>query len=207
MKLLHKELLLDECPVLYSRPFSAEMLAEDFEVKGGKWYAEDGWLIGKNRGNFPGMVISKADYFDNVLVEVTAATILPCTHDINLMWNGSWNEETNTRDVAYVAGLAGWWESKVGFEKSPEYKLNAATQLFPFEGGKEYRITAGSIDGHVFVIVDGKLVLEVTDTDPIDVRKYGRVGFEAYCAQLKFKDFAVKKAVWRPLSESYVPEF
>ena len=29
----------------------------------------------------------------------------PSTHDIDCMWNGSWNERTNTRDVAYVAGL------------------------------------------------------------------------------------------------------
>jgi hypothetical protein len=63
--------------------------------------------------------------------------------------------------------LQGWWEGKVGIEKSPEYKLNIATPLFDFEPGRTYRIQGGSIDGHCFVFVDGKIVLEVTDSVPL----------------------------------------
>ena len=207
MKLMHKELIPEECPVLWQKPFTEEVVAEEFEVKGGKWSVKDGWLTGENPGNFPGMIISRADFCENVVVEVTASTVAPCTHDINLMWNGSWDEETNTRHVAYVAGLAGWWEGKVGFEKSPDYLLNVATQIFPFEAGRNYRIQAGSIDGHIFIIVDGALVLELTDPDPIDPKRYGRIGFEAYCAKVRFRDLCIRKAVWTPLSESYIPEF
>ncbi len=78
------------------------------------------------------MVISRKDFYGNVLLEFTANTVLPSTHDINAMWNGSWNEQTNTRDVAYVGGLEGWWHGKVGFEKSPDYKLNAANPSLIF---------------------------------------------------------------------------
>ncbi len=207
MKLLKKEIFIEECPILYDRPFTPESFAEDFQVRSGKWYVEDGWLIGENPDNSPGMAISRASYNDNVILDFTASTILPCTHDINVMWNGSWVEENNTRGVAYVAGLQGWWNGKVGFERSPEYVLNAATQLFEFVPGKEYHMQCGSIDGHVFIVVDGKLVLEIIDPDPIDYTKHGLIGFEAYCSKIRFRDLKVRKAVWTPIQESYKPEF
>ncbi len=207
MKLLKKEIVIEECPILYDRPFTSESFAEDFDVRGGKWYVEDGWLIGENPDNCPGMAISRASYNDNVILDFKASTILPCTHDINVMWNGSWVEETNKRGVAYVAGLQGWWNGKVGFERSPEYVLNAATQLFQFVPGQEYHMQCGSLDGHAFIIVDGKLVLEITDPDPIDYTKHGLIGFEAYCSKIRFRDFKVRKAVWTDIKEHYEPEF
>ena len=153
------------------------------------------------------MVISKSDYFGPIMMEFDAQTILPCTHDINVMWHGSWNEETNTRDIAYVAGLQGWWDGKVGFEKSPEYKLNVGTQLFDFEPGKIYHMAVGDIYGHIFVVVNDKLVLEVTDPNPIDNNKYGKIGFEAYCSKLKFKNLCIKRVTWKDDSKVYIPEF
>lgn len=207
MRLLKKELDLEGCETLYHRAFSEQMLREDFEVRAGRWWVEDGWLVGQNRDNFAAMIISKADYFGNVMLDFKACTVLPCTHDINVMWNGGWNEQTNTRDIAYVAGLQGWWHGKVGIEKSPEYKLNAANPLFAFTPGQVYHVQTGSIDGHVFVIIDGVLVLELTDPDPIDNTKYGRVGFEAYCSYLKFTDFSIKRVAYREVEETYQPEF
>lgn len=207
LALMKKKIDLENLEILYSRPFSEESLAEDFDIRSGEWEIEDGWLVGRNPGNFPGMVISKADYFGPMMMEFDACTILPCTHDINVMWHGSWREDTNTRHIAYVAGLQGWWDGKVGFEKSPDYKLNVGTQLFDFEPGRVYHMAVGDIDGHVFVLVDGKLVLEVTDPDPIDGNKYGRIGFEAYCSQIKFKNLCVKKLTYTPDPKEYVPEF
>lgn len=207
MRLLKKELHLESCEILYHKPFDADVLARDFSVRGGRWRAEDGWLIGENRENFAAMVVSNADYFGNVMLDFKAATVAPCTHDINAMWNGSWNEQTNTRGVAYVAGVQGWWHGKVGFEKSPAYDLNVATALWDFTPGQEYHIQMGSIDGHVFVIVDGKLVLEVTDPNPIDTTKYGKIGFEAYCTRVKYRDLYVKRVAYDVVDEKYIPEF
>ena len=207
MYLLGKQFDPDSCPVLYEAEWTEELFARDFEVKGGEWKVENGYLYGENRGNFPGMAISKAEYRENVMLDLYASTVLPCTHDINVMWNGSWNEKTNTRDVAYVAGLEGWWHGKVGFEKSPGYKLCAATKLFDFKPGQEYHVQCGSIDGHVFVIVDGKLALEVTDPDPIDPKRFGKVGFEAYCAKIAVGRFQVRRIVFENVKETYTPEF
>ena len=76
------QLFPEEMEVLYDRPFSAEMLSEDFEIKGGSWYVDEaGWLIGENRRNSAAMVISKGEYFGDVLIEFDAATVLPATRD------------------------------------------------------------------------------------------------------------------------------
>lgn len=205
--LMKKIIKLNECPVLFADDFSQESLERNWQIRGGEWWLENGWLTGRNPGNFPGMVTSREHYRGNVMLEFEARTVPPCTHDINCMWNGSWNEETNTRDVAYVAGLQGWWEGKVGFEKSPDYKLNSANPIFDFEPGRTYFIQAGSVDGHVFVFVDNRLILEVTDPDPIDTSKHGLVGFEAYCSWIQVRKPVVRQIVWHERALSYEPEF
>ena len=65
------------------------------------------------------MIILKKDFPGNVMVEFEARTVKPSTHDINVMWNGEWNDSLNLRGKAYIAGIEGWWEGKVGLEKSP----------------------------------------------------------------------------------------
>jgi hypothetical protein len=207
MRLLHKELLLNECQPLWQKVMTPSILQKDFDIRGGDWHVEDNWLVGENRDEFPAMVISREDFFGDVLLEFRANTILPSTHDINAMWSGSWNFETNTRHIGYVFGLEGWWHGKVGFEKSPDYKLNAANPLFSFEPGQEYFVQMGSIQGHAFIIIDGNLVLEVTDPDPIDTSKYGRFGFEAYASKLRFRDICLRRAVWESVTERCEPEF
>ena len=79
--------------------------------------------------------------------------------------------------------------------------------LFSFQPGKIYHIQMGSIDGHVFIIVDGNLVLEVTDPNPIDTSENGRIGFEVYCTQVRFSDFYIKGIDYDVTDENYSPEF
>ena len=205
--LMHKSINPDTMPVLYDTPFTAESFAADFEVKDGNWFVRDGWLIGENRRNFASMALLKTPFYGPVCLDFKAKVMPPCTHDINCMWSGSWNEETNTRALAYVAGIGGWWDGKVGFEKSPDYKLNCGTKLLDFNAEKEYHMQCGSIGGHVFVIIDGKLCIEATDPNPIDQEKYGRIGFEAYCTRVAVTDFKVRRAVWEEVKEGYEPEF
>jgi len=201
--LVGKRICPKDMEVLYSEPFSEASLAADFDIRSGEWSVQDGWLTGKNPLNAPGMVISRAEYLEDVMLEFRARTILPSTHDIDVMWNGSWNFETNERHVAYVAGLEGWWDGKVGIEKSPEYKLVAATGLFNFEPGRTYFVQCGSVAGHVFCAVDGDLVLEVMDPDPIDSSTYGLIGFEAYCSHIQFTDFRVLRASYTATDRKY----
>ena len=180
---------------------------ENFVVKSGEWYTEDGWVVGKNPEMCPGMIVSKEDFFGNIMVEITAQMVAPATHDINVMINGEWDEEKDIRGNAYVAGVEAFWHGNVGFEKSPEYKLTAATPLFSFDPAKEHNFKMGQVDGKIFVLVDDILCLEITDPDPLDVNKYGKIGFEAYSSWWKFKALRVYKLKYEKIEEYYNQEF
>lgn len=205
--MMRKRILLDASPVRYDRPPSAESLTEDWEVRNAEWRYEDGAFIGRNPVPGPGCLISRARYPYNVLMDIHASTVLPSTHDIDIMWNMEWDEEKNTRDVAYVAGLQGWWDGKVGIEKSPEYRLIAAVPCPWFQPGHTYHIQTGSIDGHCFTFVDGELKLEIFDPDPIDATRYNRVGFEAYQSMVRVSRIIVREIVWEPREMGYPHEF
>jgi hypothetical protein len=202
-----KRIDLAASPVLFDKHFDVANWLDHWQIRAPEWSVEGEWLTGRNPDNRPSMVTSRESYFGNVLLEFEARTVPPSTHDIDCMWNGSWDETKNERGVAYVAGLQGWWEGKVGVERSPDYKLNASTPLFAFEPGRIYKMQAGSIDGHVFVFVDGRLLLEVTDPDPIDNTRHGLVGFEAYASMIQVRRPVVRRIVWSDRPLSYPAEF
>jgi len=205
--LMKKKILLDSSRVLYSQAASELELERNWTIHHSNWEVQDGWLTGSNKGNWPGMIILKQDFPGNVLVEFEAQTILPSTHDINVMWNGEWIDSSDQRGVAYVAGLQGWWTGKVGIEKSNDYTFMVGTPLLDFEPGKSYRIQAGSIDGHCFIIANGKLLLEAMDPEPIDHSRYTKVGFEAYCSHIRIRDIQIRQIHWEPIEMKYEPEF
>ena len=208
IQLIRSQLFPERMEVLYRRDFTPEVLREDFEIKGGKWYVDgDGWLIGENRENFAAMVMSKGEYFGDVLVEFDAATVAPATRDINVTWHGEWDEENDRRGVAYVAGIEGWWHGMVGFEKSPVSDYFVNTKLLNFEPGRVYHMAVGNIGSDIFVAIDGVLALEIRDPQPIDYMKYGRIGFEAYCTKVKYRNLTVRRAFAVDDCEPYEPEF
>lgn len=192
---------------MVKQEFDQESFDRIFTVKSGSWTVEEGWAVGKNPDMCPGMIVSREDFFGNVMVEITAKMVAPSTHDINVMINGEWDEEKGCRGKAYVAGVEAFWHGNVGFEKSPEYKLTAATPLFDFDPEKEHNFKMGNIDGKVFVLVDDKLCLEVSDPDPLDAEKYGKIGFEAYSSWWKFKNLKVYELKYEKIEEYYNQEF
>ncbi len=205
--LMKKTIRVDSSKVLYNKAITQEEFSKDWTVHHSNWKVEDGWLIGENPGNWPGMAILKQDFPGNVLIEFEAQTILPSSHDINVMWNGEWLPETDQRGIAYVAGLQGWWTGKVGIEKSNDYKFMVGTPLFNFEPGKLYKIQAGSIDGQCFILADGKLLLEAMDPNPIDNQKYTKVGFEAYCSKIRIRNIKIMQIYWEPVDMKYEVDF
>lgn len=206
MKLIGKELLLDQSNVIETIEFTIDSIEKEFIVKGGKWWVEEGALLGDNKENAPAIILSKKNYTGDIMLDFEAATILPCTHDINAMIQLTWDEENDIRGLSYVAGIQGWWNGKTGIEKSPEYKLNVMTPLFQFVPGQKYRIQFGSIKGHIFIIVDGKLILEIMDPEPIDNECGGRIGFEAYCSKIRIENVMIRRIVYQPLEEKYTYE-
>lgn len=208
LSLIRKRILREKSPLLYDSELSAERFAREWSAHESEWWVDgEGWLNGRNPHNAAGMAILRKPFPGNVMVSCLGRTVHPSTHDINLMWNGEWLANENKRGVAYVAGIQGWWEGKVGIEKSPDYKLTATTPLFPFEPGRTYLIEAGSVDGHCFVAIDKKLALECTDPDPIDNSRFTRIGFECYCSQIQIRQIQVRQIAWEPVDMRYECEF
>ena len=58
IQLRRKAIFPENLEVLYDTPLTEESIARDFEIKGGKWYMEDGWLIGENRESSAAMIMS-----------------------------------------------------------------------------------------------------------------------------------------------------
>lgn len=205
--IMRKRIDLSASPVLYDRPFSEESLRADWEARHAQWHCKDGAFWGRNPLPGPGVLMSRRPFPGDVLMDFYAQTVLPSTHDIDVMWNLSWDEQADRRGAAYVAGIQGWWDGKVGIEKSPDYRLVAAAPCSWFAPGKEYHIQAGGIRGHCFIFVDDVLRLELLDPDPIDSAKHARVGFEAYQSMIRIRRLVIRQIVWEERPQSYPKEF
>lgn len=186
--------------------FDQETFEKVFEIKAGRWYVEDGWVVGRNPYMYPAMIMSKDDYLGNIMFTVRAKLVPPSTHDINLNIHCDWDEEKCTRGNAYVASLSGFWHGLVGFEKSPKYDISAATHIFDFDPEKEYLFSVANLGGKVLIIVDGQIVLAIKDPNPIDINKVGKLGVEAFSSWFKFKDMRVYELSYKIVREYYLNE-
>ena len=213
IQLMKKKVFPERAETLFEiNDFNSQSISDLFDIKGGNWYSEDGWLIGENRECSAAMCVTRSTFTGDLLVEFDAATVAPATRDINVTWHGSWNEETNTREMGYVMGINGFWEGRIGFEKSPKYDLLVLTELFRFEPGKIYHVTVGSFalpSGavRIFMAIDDVVALEITDPDPIDINAYGFVGLEAFCTKVKYKNLKVKRLEITDDYKTYTPQF
>ena len=187
--------------------FTDEILKEHFTIGDGQWHTEDGWLIGENRECSDCMIMTNRDFTGDVLIEFDAATVLPATHDINVTWHGSWNQRMH-RNTGYVFGLEGFWEGYIGFERSPDYKMLATTDLLDFKPGEVYHIAVGNFDYNCFLVVNGRLAMMIRDPAPtFDINEFGKVGFEAFCTKVKYKNLKIKRLEIVPDPKTYTPEF
>ena len=201
--LLGKKVLYDDSEVLFSyKP--DENWADYFDVMTGKWHYEDGALIGEERGNLGGILLTKEFYDCDVMLAFTVSTVLPATRDLNAVWASQWNETRDYLGESYVCGLNGWYENKAGIERNGGNGLYTTTTLYNYELGSSVRLVCGSINGHCFMTVDDKLVTEVIDPNPISG---GHVGFSAYCTKLRITDIEVRRIKWEPFIQEYEPQF
>ena len=203
ISLLGKKIYMDKSPLLlkYSPD---EDWQKYWQVMAGDWRMENGWLIGTENGNKGGILFSRESFDKNVMLSFTAATVLPATRDVNAVYCAHWDKKTDYLADSYVCGLNGWYDGKSGIERNLTSNLYSTTSLYQYIPGTEVRMTAGAIDGHNFMVVDGKLVTELIDPSPI---KGGHVGFSPYCTILKIKDIEIREIYWEKQKQHYDPEF
>lgn len=203
IKLLGKKILTDCSPLLFHYD-PDENWEKYWKVMAGEWKYENGYLIGAERGNKGGILFSRESYSQNVMLSFTVATVLPATRDLNAVYCAHWDETIDYLGESYVCGLNGWYEHKSGIERNPSSKLYTTTSLYQYIPGSEVRMQVGAINGHNFMLVDGVLVSELIDPNPI---KGGHVGFSPYSTKLKIKDIDIHEIAWEEFPQEYEPEF
>lgn len=209
--LLGKKILSDRSPVLFDYT-PADDWQNFWLPKSGKWYYSDGYIIGEEPGNFGGILLSRQHFTEDVMFSFTIGTVLPATRDVNAVFCSRWNEKTDYIGASYVCGLNGWYEHKSGIEKildstkdgGDQRGVYSTTSAYQYVPGTEVRMTAGSVKGHTFMVVDDVLITELIDPDPL---LDGQVGFSAYCTKLKIKDIQIRKILWEDFPQQYDPEF
>lgn len=202
--LLGKKVLIDKSPLLLSTK-PGPGWEKDWEALSGTWYEKEGYLHGVEPENKGGILLTKAHFSEDVFIKCKITAHLPATRDLNVAYCAQWDEERDYLKSAYIAGVNGWYRHKCGVERFPENGLHASTPLYQYTPGQELTLISGAINGHLFLMVDGQLILEMIDQNPITTG--GRAGFSAYCTHLKIRDIEIRKALWEPLAESYEPEF
>ena len=207
LQLIEKEIDIVNSPVLFNKPITAENLKTDWDIYNCSWTMNKGWLTGRNPDESAGMALLKQNFPGNILLEFEGRTVYPSTHDIDFMWNGEWSDKLNSCGVGYIGGLSGWWSGRTGIEKSPGYKLRATTKNFMLEPGRIYKVQAGSINGHCFIFIDGKEIIEVNDPEPIDNTKYGKIAFTAWRSHVQIRNIVIRNIVWKSVEMGYKPEF
>lgn len=202
--LLGKKIIVDKSPIVLSyKP--DENWQEVWDVKGGSWKYENGYLVGCEPDNKGGILLSKKYFDKDVMFSFTMASVLPATRDLNAVYCTTWDEEINYLKKSYISGFNGWYDGKSGIERFPEDQLRSLTPLYHYEPGTEIRVTTGAIQGHNFLIADGILVSELVDN--IDPIVGGYVGFSPYSTILKIKDIEVREIYWENIKQGYKPEF
>ena len=107
-----------------------------------------------------------------------------------------------------MCGLNGWYDDKSGIEG---YKAGLgdfcgmSETAYKYKAGEEIEFTFGSINGHCFMLVDGKLVAE--HLDGILKLNKGHIGFSPYCTMLRIRDIVIREISYVNNQQHYDPEF
>ena len=193
--------------LLFREDFS-EGWKSRWEITGGEWNAKDGVLDGLYRGNAGGLIYTNEQFPGNIIMDFYGKLIAPCNNDLNFSFRAKgWDHEKDDAAQGYIAGLNGWWKKRTGIERYPECVLYAMNGSFVAESGREYHIQAGIVDSMCFILVDGELIVLLSDPDPIRGEGSFRVGLGTYCSHVQFRDLKIYRAENRTVELAYTPDF
>lgn len=201
--LLGKRVRVEDSPLLLQSAPDEHWL-RDWQILGGSWRCEDGYLYGAERQNLGGILLSRARFEGDVLLRFRASSVPPATRDLNGLYCAEWDEAAGYLGRGYIAGLNGWYDHKCGIERFPENGLNATHPLYHYQPGREVELCMGAVRGHNFLAVDGELIAELIDPNPL---AGGRVGFSPYCTQLRIRHIEVRQIRWEARDQVYECEF
>ena len=194
--------------LLFHDDFTDKDLTKNWEITGGEWTCGDGVCTGIYRENAGGLIYTHRQFPGDIMLDFYGTIIPPCNNDLNFAFRArGWDYQVGDADVSYIGGLNGWYINRSGIEKYPDLKLQALCQHFEAESDREYHIQTGIIGSTAFLAVDGKLLLQLSDPDPILQEDCNRVGLGTYCSHIRFRDFKVYRPKLTHTPMEYVPNF
>lgn len=194
--------------LLFRDDFTDPDLTKNWEITGGEWTSGGGTCVGVYRENGGGLIYTHRQFDGDVMLDFLGTIIPPCHNDLNWSFRTrGWDYAAHDADAGYIAGLNGWYIDRTGIEKYPGCYLQALTEAFKAEPGREYHIQTGIVGTTCFIAVDGQTVITLSDPDPITAPDCGRVGLGTYCSQIRFRDFRVYRPAVTPAAMSYTPDF
>ncbi|MBQ7566368.1 MAG: hypothetical protein IJT18_04535 [Oscillospiraceae bacterium] len=193
--------------LLFEDRFTDPDLTKNWEVPCGEWTAGDGKLIGRFRKDDGSLIYSRRQFPGDIILDFTGRMLSPCDNDLNFTFRADgWNYEDTAKLTGYIGGLNGWWTKRAGLERYPGPTLRALGD-FVAEPERDYHIQTGIAGDTLFLAVDGKLLLTLTDPDPIASPDCARVGLGVYCSQIEFRDFRVYRADVEHVARGYTARF
>lgn len=196
-----------EGALLLEDRFESPDLSKNWEVTSGEWIAGGGRLIGRFREDGGSLLYSRAQFPGDIILSFTGRMLAPCDNDLNFFFRADgWNAADTERITGYVGGLNGWWTKRAGLERYPGPTVRALCD-FTAEPERDYHIRTGIAGDTLFLEVDGKLLLTLTDPDPITAPDCARLGLGVYCSQIEFRDLRVFRAEVTPVPRGYTAQF
>ena len=169
------------CKELLFETGFAEGWEQDFEIPRGSWKAENGVLTGEYLAEGGALIYTRRPFPGDILLDFYARMIPPCSNDLNFTFRArGWDYEKDDADLGYIAGLNGWWTGQLGIEKYPSCSPQALTRAFQAVPGTEYHIQAGITGSRCFIAIDGSVLLELSDPNPLDAPDCCRAGLGVY---------------------------
>jgi hypothetical protein len=184
--------------VVFADEFRGEALGDEWTAEEGTWKTcraagQDGQgVIGTPGAKYPDSFLwTKRSFSGDIVVEFEAQCVSDPANDINFVICGKSPNYPPPEAKLYLFGLGGWGNTRSGVERAPDYKWKALTAKFTIQSKKSYRITAARLGATFYLFVDGELIIEARDPDPLPAE--GQFGFHVFKSTVCFRNLKIRK--------------
>ena len=182
---------------LVSEQFEGKILGEEWIAEEGKWQTARGagqdtdGVIGEPGAKYPDSFLwTKRSFSGDMAVEFDAECLSEPANDINFVICGKSPNYPPPEAKLYLFGVGGWGNTRSGVERAPDYKWKMLTGLFTIQPRRTYHILAGRLKGVFYLFVDGALIVQARDPDPLPAE--GQFAFHVYKSRVRFSRLEIR---------------
>lgn len=182
---------------LASEPFAGKTLSDEWIAEEGNWQTARGrgedtdGVIGEPGTKYPDSFLwTKHSFSGDIAVEFDAECLSEPANDINFVICGKSPNYPPPEAKLYLFGVGGWGNTRSGVERAPDYKWKMLTGLLTIQPRRTYHILAGRLKGVFYLFVDGALIVQARDPDPLPAE--GQFAFHVYKSRVRFSRLEIR---------------